>query len=202
MAVTALWLVASAGAAPISSLTGLQNVIAPSIETVQYPRGAYRGGRIGGVSASSKRSLRGGARSARRKFVAAIADRALPLSEHLRYAWKNWRPFHRRAASVTCRNPGDGPVIDNHLSELRASQHRNHADGCVPVLLRLPRLRCTDETETGRLLRVLLIRRCALPSGPTRPRQWGTDGLLFDTEVRTMTDGGTNQRDLIASTAL
>jgi hypothetical protein len=49
MAVTAPWLVASAGAAPISSLTGLQNVIAPSIETVQYRRGGYRGRRIGGI---------------------------------------------------------------------------------------------------------------------------------------------------------
>ena len=110
------------------------------------------------------RSRPGGVRSPRRKVVAAIADRALPLSEHVRYAWKNWRPFHRTAASVTCRNPGDAAVVDNHLSELRASQQRNHADGCVPVLLRLPsllrlpRLRCTDETETGRLLRVLLIR--------------------------------------------
>src|SRR5258706_13942126 len=43
------WLVAPAAAAPISSLTGLQNTMTPSVETVQYRRGGYRGHRIGGV---------------------------------------------------------------------------------------------------------------------------------------------------------
>jgi hypothetical protein len=42
-------LVAPAGAAPISSLTGLQNTMTPSAETVQYRRGGYRGRRIGGI---------------------------------------------------------------------------------------------------------------------------------------------------------
>jgi len=49
IAVTAPWLVAPVAAAPISSLTSLQNTMAPSVETVQYRRGGYRGRRIGGV---------------------------------------------------------------------------------------------------------------------------------------------------------
>ena len=49
IAVTAPWLVAPGAAAPISSLTGLQNTVTPSIETVQYRRGGYRGRGIGGI---------------------------------------------------------------------------------------------------------------------------------------------------------
>ena len=49
IAATAQWLVAPAAAAPISSLTGVQNTVTPSVETVQYRRGGYRGRRIGGV---------------------------------------------------------------------------------------------------------------------------------------------------------
>ena len=43
------WLVAPAAAAPISSPTGLQNVVAPLVETVQYRR-HYRGNRHGGAA--------------------------------------------------------------------------------------------------------------------------------------------------------
>src|ERR1700722_4162425 len=43
MAAAAPWLVAPAAAAPMSSPLGLQNALAPSIETVQYRRG-WRGG--------------------------------------------------------------------------------------------------------------------------------------------------------------
>jgi hypothetical protein len=49
MATTAPWLVAPAAATPISSLTGLQNTMRPSVETVQYRHGGYRGRRFGGV---------------------------------------------------------------------------------------------------------------------------------------------------------
>src|SRR5437899_2793251 len=49
----------------------------------------------------------------------------------------------------------DAAFVNNHLSGLRLSQHRSHAGGCVSVLLRLSGLRCTDETEARRLLRVL-----------------------------------------------
>jgi hypothetical protein len=47
IAATAPWLVAPGAAAPISSLTGLQNTMTPSVEAVQYRRGGYRGGGIG-----------------------------------------------------------------------------------------------------------------------------------------------------------
>jgi hypothetical protein len=49
IAVTAPWLVAPVAAAPISSLTSLQNTMTPSVETVQYRRGGNRGRRIGGI---------------------------------------------------------------------------------------------------------------------------------------------------------
>jgi BA14K-like protein len=49
MATAAPWLTAPAAAAPVSSLTGLQNTMAPSVEAVQYRHGGYRGRRIGGV---------------------------------------------------------------------------------------------------------------------------------------------------------
>jgi BA14K-like protein len=50
MAAAAPWLIAPAAAAPLSSSLGLQNAVAPSIETVQYRRG-WRGGyyRHGGI---------------------------------------------------------------------------------------------------------------------------------------------------------
>jgi hypothetical protein len=49
MATTAPWLDGSAAATPISSLTDLQNTMRPSVETVQYRHGGYRGRRIGRV---------------------------------------------------------------------------------------------------------------------------------------------------------
>jgi hypothetical protein len=51
MAAAASWLVAPAAAAPMSQSLGLQNAVAPSVETVQYRRGwggGYRGGYRGG----------------------------------------------------------------------------------------------------------------------------------------------------------
>jgi hypothetical protein len=49
MATAAPWFVAPAAATPISSLTGLQNTMRPSVETVQYRDGGYRGRRFRGV---------------------------------------------------------------------------------------------------------------------------------------------------------
>jgi len=49
IAATAPWLVAPGAAAPISSLTGLQNTMTRSVEAVQYRRGGYRGRGIGGI---------------------------------------------------------------------------------------------------------------------------------------------------------
>jgi hypothetical protein len=49
MAAAAPWLVAPAAAAPMSQSLGLQNAVAPSVETVQYHRGWGRGYRGGGL---------------------------------------------------------------------------------------------------------------------------------------------------------
>jgi hypothetical protein len=48
IAATAPWL-APAAATPISSLTGLQNTMTSSVETVQYRHGGYRGRGVGSV---------------------------------------------------------------------------------------------------------------------------------------------------------
>jgi hypothetical protein len=58
------------------------------------------------------------------------------------------------------------PAIHDHVPVLRAPIHRDHAHGCLPVHLRLPRLRAPDETEGRRLLRLLLVRRCTVPADP------------------------------------
>jgi len=83
----------------------------------------------------------------------------------------------------------DAAFVNDHLSELRISQHRNHAGGRLSILLRLPGLRHADETETRRLLRVLFIWRCPVPSGPGGTRQRRADALLSDIAVLTHDDG-------------
>jgi hypothetical protein len=45
----------------------------------------------------------------------------------------------------------------HHLSELRPSGGGNHADGCLPVVLRLQRLRRTVEADARPLLRLLFL---------------------------------------------
>src|SRR6266850_374814 len=49
-----------------------------------------------------------------------------------------------------------------------SSGHRADADGCLPVLLRLRGLRREAEAPHRRLLRVLLVRLRAMPSGSER----------------------------------
>jgi hypothetical protein len=65
------------------------------------------------------------------------------------------------------------PLDDHHipidLSELRARRARDHADGCMHLLLRLRRLWRGAKAEDGGLLRVLLIRVGSLPSSTGRP---------------------------------
>jgi thioredoxin 1 len=75
-------------------------------------------------------------------------------------------------------NSRDAAFVDNHLPELRISQHRDYAGGRMSILLRLSRLRRTDETKARRLLCVLLIRQCPLPSGPGGAQQWRGNSLL------------------------
>jgi hypothetical protein len=59
--------------------------------------------------------------------------------------------------SKSCGQTVASAAIDLDLSALRASGDRGHADGRLPVLLLLQKLRRTAETEAGRLLRVLLL---------------------------------------------
>jgi hypothetical protein len=47
---------------------------------------------------------------------------------------------------------------------------RDDADQRLPIFLRLPSLRRGAEAAPGRLLRLLLLRRRALPAGPASPR--------------------------------
>jgi ubiquinone/menaquinone biosynthesis C-methylase UbiE len=57
------------------------------------------------------------------------------------------------------------PGIDDHLSELRNREGRDHADRGLPVLLRLQRLRCALASKARRLLCILLIWIGVLPAG-------------------------------------
>jgi len=53
--------------------------------------------------------------------------------------------------------------IDDHLSELRHGKGRDHANGRLPVLLWMQRLRLAVASEARRLLRVLFLRVGFLP---------------------------------------
>src|ERR1700716_3901103 len=59
--------------------------------------------------------------------------------------------------------------IDAHLSEVQSSSYRDDADRRLPVLLRLQRLRRTDQASFGRLLCFLFLRFCAVSANP---REW------------------------------
>src|SRR6476660_3316261 len=52
--------------------------------------------------------------------------------------------------------------ISPHVPALQNRQARDDAGQCLPILLRLQRLRRASATEAGRLLRVLLLWRCTL----------------------------------------
>jgi hypothetical protein len=47
---------------------------------------------------------------------------------------------------------------------MSAAKHRDHADGRLPFLLELPKLRCAPEAQAGRLLRFLQLRQRGLPA--------------------------------------
>ena len=57
--------------------------------------------------------------------------------------------------------------IDDHLSELRHGKGRDHANGRLPVLLWMQRLRLAVASEARRLLRVLFLRVGFLPTDST-----------------------------------
>ena len=60
--------------------------------------------------------------------------------------------------------------IDNHLSELRTSLNRSHADRCLHVLLRMQDLRRSAAAFAGGLLRFLFVWRHAVPADPRGAR--------------------------------
>ena len=87
---------------------------------------------------------------------------------------------HRRAriaprCSNKCSHETELPA---DLSELRTTQHRQHAGGRVPVFSRLPGMRRSAEPEAGRLLRVLFIWIDPVSADPARP------GLLSQLDQR------------------
>src|SRR5207253_4007230 len=53
-----------------------------------------------------------------------------------------------------------------HLPAMRLPQGGSHADGCVPVLLRMHPLQDAAQAERGRLLRILFLRVAQMPADP------------------------------------
>jgi hypothetical protein len=58
--------------------------------------------------------------------------------------------------------------LEPDLSGVRAHDDGDHADRCLPVVLRLPALRRGAEAQAWRLLRVLLLWGCEVPTDPGR----------------------------------
>jgi hypothetical protein len=59
--------------------------------------------------------------------------------------------------SLGSRLSSNHEYLEHHLPGLRLRQTRGHADGCLPVFLPMRQLQCGLETETRRLLRLLLV---------------------------------------------
>src|SRR6516165_6669852 len=79
------------------------------------------------------------------------------------------RGFGRSRFHVRVSDTGDSR-IDDHLSELRYGKGRDHANGRLPVLLWMQRLRLAVASEARRLLRVLFLRVGFLPADSTTAR--------------------------------
>lgn len=77
-----------------------------------------------------------------------------------------WLQFRVKGQDETNGPVGtnDATRKHNHLSAVRCGNANSHAGQRVPTLLAVPRLRHAVETEVRRLLCVLLIRRCAVPT--------------------------------------
>jgi hypothetical protein len=71
--------------------------------------------------------------------------------------------------------PFDDSAIHDRMPSVWLSFRRNDAYRCLPIFLRLQRLRRLFETQAGRLLRLLLLRLGTMPADAIRRRLW-TDG--------------------------
>jgi hypothetical protein len=99
-------------------------------------------------------------------------------------AFGSFRP-HRQGLRSAGDEQHDDPAIRHYLSELRHRQDGNDADGCLPIFLRVQELRGAAQAQGGRLLRFLLLRRCAVSphSGGAFKRGW--DQLLREQLIAT-----------------
>jgi hypothetical protein len=99
-------------------------------------------------------------------------------------AFGSFRP-HRQGLRSAGEEQHDDPAIRHYLSELRRRQNGNDADGCLPIFLRVQELRGAAQAQGGRLLRFLLLRRCAVSphSGGAFKRGW--DQLLREQLIAT-----------------
>ena len=64
-------------------------------------------------------------------------------------------------------------AINNHVPTVRQSGHRNDANRCMPVYIRLHEMRAANEAQEGRLLRLLFLWRRGVSADPR-----GTCGML------------------------
>jgi hypothetical protein len=76
--------------------------------------------------------------------------------------------LQRKIARYALVGGGVRPKGHDHLPALWAQGVRDHADRRMPVLLRVSGLRRDASPTRGRLLRLLLVRRQALPAAATR----------------------------------
>jgi len=96
------------------------------------------------------RALSFNARSTALRFGDCAGGRELEL----------YRPGVAQAFSVALNEAG----LDNHLPLLRPSSNGNDANRRLPVFLRVQRLRRALKAEVRGLLRLLFLRRYALPA--------------------------------------
>ena len=55
-------------------------------------------------------------------------------------------------------------TVNNYLSAMRLSKRRNNANRCLPILLQVYKLRNCTKAKAGRLLCILQLWHCCLPT--------------------------------------
>lgn len=88
--------------------------------------------------------------------------RTSPTGVQSRFRSVRFRSLHPRLSSVSSVATRTDRAGDDHLSRVRPRQHGDDAHGRLPVLLHMQGVRHNAASATGRLLRVLLLRRTAL----------------------------------------